>query len=84
MYFSNSTFQDIKHELVLLDIVKLINLKRLQEFMSFVTTFALDRSTSLPVNFAYDFSLIQPLKSIAAFAVKDILQLKRNIKASRL
>ena len=66
MYFSNSTIQDIKHDMVLLDIVKLTNLKRLQEFMSCMTTFALDRSASLPVNFVYNFSIIQLLESIAA------------------
>ena len=57
MYFSNSTFQDIKHDVVLLNIIKLFNLKRLQEFMSCVSTFALNRSTSLPVDFVYNFFL---------------------------
>ena len=39
----HSTFQDIKHDVVLLNIVKLINLKRLQEFMLYMTIFAFNR-----------------------------------------
>ena len=70
MYFSNSTFKDIKHDLVLITIVKLNNLKRLQEHMSCVTTYAFNRSTSLPVNFVYNFFMIQPLRWIAAFPRK--------------
>lgn len=65
-YFSNSTFQDVKLDVVLFDIVKLINLKRLQEFMSCVTTLAFNRSTSLPVYFIYNFFIKQTFKSIAA------------------
>ena len=65
MYFSNSTFQDIKLDVVLLDILKLINLKRLQAFMSCVTTFTpLINVTS--VYFVYNFYIKQTFKSIAA------------------
>ena len=64
MCFSKSTFQVIKYDLVVLEIVKLIQLKRLQEFVSCVTTFACNRSTSLPINFIYTFFILQPLKSI--------------------
>ena len=66
MYIINSRIQDIKYDMVLLDIVKLTNLKRLQEFMLCMKAFALNRSTSLPINFVDNFFIIQLLESIVA------------------
>ena len=62
MYISNFTFQIIWNVQVLLKNLKLIEFKKMQEFMSYVTTRALNQSISLPANFISN--SLQHLKSI--------------------
>ena len=55
IYFSDITIQVKKYVQVLLEILKLIKLKKLQEFMSCVTICANNRSTLLVFNDIYNF-----------------------------